>query len=152
MKLSWTSLKISIAGAKLSHLVQKDKIWDHGSMAEQARIIFYLVQKVKTTGNIASLKKYCSISCFEKLDSDLESKREEEHMIKNPIIKELAIIEVSPGKKNKPDMFTALIKGIENVAANSRDFVAKWTFVRQGDWWLLNEIKQQAFLNTTSIR
>lgn len=125
MKLSWTSLKTSIAGAKLSHLVQRDKIWNHGSMAKQTRIIFYLVQKVKTTGNIASLKKYCSISCFEKLDSDLESKREEEQMIKNPIIKELAIIEVSPGKNNKPDMFTALIKGIENVAVNSRDFVAK---------------------------
>jgi hypothetical protein len=28
MKISWTGFKVSIAGAKLSHLVQKDKIWD----------------------------------------------------------------------------------------------------------------------------
>jgi hypothetical protein len=42
MKLSWYGLKISIAGAKLSHLVQKDKIWDHGSMTEQVKTTFYL--------------------------------------------------------------------------------------------------------------
>ena len=67
MRISFTSLKVSIAGAKLSHLVQKDKIWDHGSMAEQARIIFFLVQKAKSNVEIESLKKYCSISCFEKI-------------------------------------------------------------------------------------
>jgi hypothetical protein len=30
VKLSWKSLKVSIAGAKLSHLVQEEQIWDHG--------------------------------------------------------------------------------------------------------------------------
>ena len=63
MKFSWTSLKIYIAGAKLSHLVQKDRIWDHRGMAEQARIIFYLVQKAKDTRNIESLRKQDTISC-----------------------------------------------------------------------------------------
>jgi predicted lipid-binding transport protein (Tim44 family) len=70
MKLSWNSLKISIAGAKLSHLVQKDKIWDHGSMAEQARIVFYLVQKTMINGNMDSLKKYLTASCFENLEKE----------------------------------------------------------------------------------
>ena len=71
MKFSWTDFKISIAGAKLSHLVQKDRIWDHGSMAEQTRIIFYLVQKAKASGNMELLKKQCTISCFEKLKTEL---------------------------------------------------------------------------------
>src|SRR6186713_2586389 len=99
MKLSWTSLKISIAGAKLSHLVQKDKIWDHGSMAEQARIIFYLVQKARASENLFSLKKYCSISCYEKLLVTAEKEKKKGHTkINDPVIKELAIVEVHPGK------------------------------------------------------
>src|SRR5687767_118065 len=102
MKISWTSLKISIAGAKLSHLVQKDRIWDHGSMAEQARIIFHLVQKARNSGSIDSLKKHCTISCFEKLKAGMnEEEKQKEVFVKNPIIKELAVIDVHPGKNNK---------------------------------------------------
>lgn len=146
MKLSWTSIKISIAGAKLSHLVQKDKIWDHGSMAEQARIIFYLVHKSKANGNIETLKKQCSVSCFEKIKGQVEN--DEGSMVMVPIIKELAIVDVQPGKNNKPDMFCSLIKyhlketfnGIETID-QSKEFITKWCFIRQGEWWLLNEIK-----------
>ena len=139
MKLSWTSLKISIAGAKLSHLVQKDKIWDHGSMAEQARIIFYLVHKAKATGNIESLKKQCTISCFEKLKSEMEPRHDQKSsFIKSPVIKEIAIIDVLPGKNNKPDMFCAMIKG-ESKDDTLEKFKVECAFVRQGEWWLLDK-------------
>jgi hypothetical protein len=141
MKLTWTSLKISIAGAKLSHLAQKDKIWDHGSMAEQARIIFYLVYKAKASGNIESLKKQCTISCFEKLRIELgESGKHKIAMMTNPVIKEIAIIDVQPGKKNKPDMFCALIKGVSKNEP-PETFLEQWCFARQGEWWVLDEIK-----------
>lgn len=144
MKLSWTSLKISIAGAKLSHLVQKDRIWDHGSMAEQARIIFYLVQKAKANGNIESLKKQCTISCFEKLKIEMDDEKHTRSLLKNPMIKELAVIDVYPGKNNRPDMFNALIKGIskDETTGNghSNEFSTQWSFVRQGEWWLLDDI------------
>lgn len=144
MKLSWTSIRISIAGAKLSHLVQKDKIWDHGSMTEQVRIIFNLVQKTKNNGNIESLKKYMTGSCFEKLEKNIAGSLPGE----NPVITELAIISVRPGKNNRSDMFTALIKGNHiqadnaryNTAEPSKKFSFKWSFVRQGEWWLLNTI------------
>jgi hypothetical protein len=116
MKLSWTGLKISIAGAKLSHLVQKDKIWDHGSMAEQARIIFYLVCKAKATGNIESLRKQCTISCFERLKKEFEN------------------------MNNRPDMFCTLIKGFANNEAAEK-FRIHCSFVRQGEWWVLDEVK-----------
>lgn len=137
MKLSWTSIKISIAGAKLSHLVQKDKIWDHGSMAEQARIIFYLVYKAKASGNIESLRKQCTISCFEKLKKEIEENNWHSTVI-NPVIKEIAITEVQPGKNNRPDMFCALIKG---VSKDEDEFKAQCSFVRQGEWWMLDTIK-----------
>jgi hypothetical protein len=142
MKFSWTSLKISIAGAKLSHLVQKDKIWDHGSMAEQARIIFYLVYKAKGSGNIESLKKQCTISCIEKFKKEMEQLSEKgSSLIENPVIKELAIVDVQPGKNNRPDMFSALIKGHLKVESYEENFIATWSFIRQGEWWVLDEIR-----------
>jgi len=146
MKNPWTSFKISIAGAKLSHLVQKDKIWDHGSMAEQVRIIFYLVQKAKGIGDIELLKKQCTISCFEKIETEMnEEGRHQETLIKNPIVKEIAVTEVNPGKNNKPDMFTALIKGVSKDTTKHNDygseFSATYSFSRQGDWWLLDSMK-----------
>jgi hypothetical protein len=141
MKLSWTSIKISIAGAKLSHLVQKDKIWDHGSMAEQARIIFYLVYKAKANGNVESLRKQCTVSCFEKLKIGMHDRIDQENsLMVTPIIKEIAIIDVQAGKNNKPDMFCAMIKG-ESKDDASEKFKAECVFVRQGEWWLLNEIR-----------
>lgn len=151
MKFSLESIKISIAGAKLSHLVQKDKVWDHGSMTEQARIIFYLVQKTKSNGNIESLKKYMTISCFEKLQRQVHEF--EEHDLswqwENPAITELAVISVQPGKNNRPDMFTALIKGHCRRAGedqnghvdHSNKFSTEWSFVRQGEWWMLDGIR-----------
>lgn len=148
MKLSWTSLKISIAGAKLSHLVQKDRIWDHGSMAEQARIIFYLVHKAKANGNIESLQKQCSVSCFEKLKNELgELSINKKTVIIKPVIKEISIIDVRPRRNNKPDMFCAMMKGYLKDASHTdpeteydQKLIVKWTFIRQGDWWVLDEI------------
>ena len=146
MKLSWTNLKISIAGAKLNHLVQKDKIWDQGSMAEQARIIFYLVHKVKATGNTSSLRKQCSVACFEKLAEEIEW--EEEKKVMTPVVRELVIVEVRARKNNKPDTFCALIRYYlkeaitEAVHGGSyRECLSKWCFVRQGEWWVLDKMK-----------
>ncbi len=157
MKISWNSLKISIAGARLSHLVQKDRIWDHGSMIEQVKTIFFKLQKVKNNGNIEYLKKYLTIACYEKLKKELRKldKDGKTWVIKNPVIKEAAVIHVSPAKNNKPDNFRALIRGrgIEfvtgknhttesiNYSDHIHDFSEQWIFVRQGDWWLLDGIK-----------
>jgi len=156
MKISWTSLKISIAGAKLSHLVQKDRIWDYGSMTEQARIIFYLIQKARDSGNTESLKKYMTVSCFEKLTKEFDEydnyrckKDDKAGQLEHPVITELAVISVQHGRHNKPDMFTALIKGYKRKTDDekydhedrSRHFSAEWCFVRQGEWWVLDMIK-----------
>ena len=151
MKISLTNLKISIAGAKLSHLVQKDKIWDHGSMTEQTRITFYLVQKARHSGNIEFLKKYLTTSCYEKLREEIDDWDKPgkvwEHG--NPVINELAVIQVYARKKNKPDMFTALIKWNTKVITNENRIdheqvhqnCQEWSFVRQGEWWLLDSMK-----------
>ena len=73
------------------------------------------------------------------------------------MIKEVAIIEVHPGKNNKPDCFTALIKamGIElttekikdtlNYSDQVHEFTEEWFLFRQGDWWILNDIKSKKY-------
>jgi hypothetical protein len=61
---------------------------------------------------------------------------------KNPLIKELAIVDVRPGKNNRPDMFSALIKGIFKNG-KSDAFKTEWVFIRQGDGWVLSEIKDK---------
>ena len=157
MKISWTSFKVSIAGAKLSHLVQKDKIWDHGSMIEQVKTIFFKVQRIKNSGNVEDIKKYVTDNCFEKLKKELETldKKRKTWMIKNPVIKEVSVIEVHAAKKEKPDSFTALIKGkgiffitdknseqaVLEMAEHIHEFSEHWSFTRQGDWWLLDQVK-----------
>jgi hypothetical protein len=85
VKLSWTRLKISIAGARLTHLVQKDKIWDHGSMIEQAKTIFFKLKRVKGVGNIEDARKYLSADCFHKLKKELDDleKNKKKWVIKN---------------------------------------------------------------------
>jgi predicted lipid-binding transport protein (Tim44 family) len=157
MKLSWTSVKISIAGAKLSHLVQKDKIWDHGSMTEQVKNIFYKLKKVKSNGNIEDLRKYLSTTCYKKFENEFAELKMKEKVwvIKNLVIKEIAVIEVTTGNKTKPDCFTAMIKamGIEFIKNKNsdkqlptfsdqvRNFSEQWSFVREGEWWVLDAMK-----------
>src|SRR5438874_2949416 len=97
MKISWTSLKVSIAGAKLSHLVQKDEIWDHGSMIEQLKTVFYKLKKAKNTGHIEDLKKYLTTTCYEKLKKEMDEleRTRKTWVIKNLLIKEMAVVKVS---------------------------------------------------------
>ena len=153
MKLSWNSLKISIAGAKLSHLVQKDKIWDHGSMTEQAKNIFYQVEKAKNKGETGGLKKYMSTNGFEKLKAAIDAFEKPGAFFKNSVLTEISIVQVQSGKKKKPDSFKALIKGKRKSFAGLipdeignygiENFSEEWLFVRQGEWWLLDGIKSK---------
>ena len=83
------------------------------------------------------------MSCFEKLKSGINN--DKSPGIKNLMVKELAVVDVYPGKNNKPDMFTALIKGVSKDTTKHNDygseFLATYSFARQGDWWLLDKIK-----------
>lgn len=159
MKISWNSLKISIAGAKLSHLVQKDKIWDHGSMVEQAKTIFFKLKRIKSNGNVEDLKKYLTERCYKKIKEELDEfeKNGKCLVIKNLLIKEVSITEVNIAKNENPDCFTTMIKaiGIEFIADKKNiaelinysdkigNFSEQWSFVRQGDWWLLDNLKNK---------
>lgn len=151
MRISWKNLKISIAGARLSHLVRKDKVWDPGNMTEQARIIFSLVQKANLSGNIDSLKKYLTEECFRTLENEHEivHRKGKTSTPTNWTITEIAILEVHPGHGKRPDAFVAYIKihledaelkvPLHGLADYSNTL--HWTFQNQNGWWMLKEMK-----------
>ncbi len=73
--------------------------------------------------------------------------------VQHPVIKEVAVLEVSSAKYNAPDHFTALVRETEMLVAEELnekkvvyDFLEQWSFVRQGDWWLLDEIRSKCSL------
>jgi PDZ domain-containing secreted protein len=154
MKISWTSLKVSIAGAKLSHLVERDKIWDHGSMTEQVKAIFYQVEKAKKKGEAELVRKYLSEKGFNQLTKLFKTFYTDPSLSKNAILTQISIIDVNAQTTKSPDRFTAFIKGKRNsadVIALDRtkkeepaieNFSEKWFFVRQGEWWVLDEMKR----------
>lgn len=152
MKLSWNSLRISITGAKLSHLVQRDKIWDHGSMTEQAKNIFYQVEKARHKKDAETVKKYLTLNGFEKLKAEIDGFENARPFLKNSVLTEIFIIQVTRGKKQKPDSFTALVKGKRKIEENLipgevgnygiENFSEEWFFIREGEWWLSDGIKR----------
>ena len=140
MKITWNSLRISIAGARLSHLVQKDKIWDHGSMTEQVKSVFYRVEKAKNKRDAETVRKYASAKAFEQMEQLIMRGHDIRNNFKNSVLTEVSIIKVSTRKNEKPDRFVALIKGKRKSDKNPGidNFSERWFFVRQGDWWLLD--------------
>ncbi|HEX6193571.1 MAG TPA: hypothetical protein VFZ42_14455 [Chitinophagaceae bacterium] len=162
MKLSWKNFKISIAGAKLSHLVLKDNAWDPGSMTEQARVIFSLVQKANNSSNIDSLKKYLTAPCFLVLHKELETLKRDNRTWKvtDWEIIEIAILEVHPGKGKRPNEFVAYIKVflkddvLKPVVQHLPDFsyTLLWTFENHGGWWMLSEMKGRGYPEQNLIK
>ena len=147
MKFSWTSLKISLAGAKLSHLSQKDRIWDHGTMIETVKIVFKHVQKARIDRCMEFAKKYVTIACLEKLQKQFQEKEKIDAgwQKENQVITELGVVSVRRARKNKPDMFTAIIKVYSGISEYETDgqknkFSQRWSFIREGDWWVLDEV------------
>ena len=140
-------MKTSIAGAKLSHLVLKDRIWDHGSMVEQVRMVFLQMEKALERGNVDLVRKYMTVVGFQKLKKVVVSSHVRRERSKELV--EIDIISVRPARNQKPDRFTALLierereyDSYEQKSLRQKELLSKqWQFVRQGNWWLLNEIE-----------
>ena len=126
-------------------------------MIEFVKIVFCQVQKIRDGEDSASIKKSLTANCYEKLMGQKEQD-EREQRYKVFTLKKIAILKVQPATDKHPDCFTALLSGYEllknkdlkNVRWNKPDdcingFEAQWTFLRQGNWWLLGEIKASHF-------
>lgn len=125
-------------------------------MIEHIKTVFFQLQKAKMTGDADGIKKYMTAAGYEKFKKQIKAlpvtgKKE----IKNYKIKEVAVIDVMPATNKHADLFTALLKGYgttdiadlnNSLPAVHHDditheFTEQWIFVRQGDWWMLDEMK-----------
>ncbi|MDB5198677.1 MAG: hypothetical protein JWO92_640 [Chitinophagaceae bacterium] len=150
------SLRISIAGAKLSHLVQKDKVWDHGSMVEQVRTVAILLKKAFHRNDAEVVKKCITETAFKKMKEQIETAGANTNQpLMHDELEEVSIIAVAPGKKGQQDRFTASVKfkrreQQSNISFSTInvDYSTKqvWQFVRQREWWLLDDIKVKKIL------
>lgn len=158
MRISFTSIKISIAGAKLSHLVKKNRVWDHGSMVEQVKAVFMQLQKFRAKGDEVTIKKYLTAHGYElfKHKIDTEPNNDKIFFKAQADLQDIDIIEVHEGKKTQRDCFVALIKARQKLFSRTIDskvstaqvinykeveFKLKCFFVLEGEWWLLDEIE-----------
>jgi len=148
MHLSWTGLKISIAGARLSHLVQKDSIWDHGSMIEQVKIVFIYLKKACLKDDPSIVKKCTTFEGYKAISDYITLKKALAFL--NTDLKSVEIISVYPERNGHHDKFKALIKfeKIKEVAQSIGFYKSnvvseqEWCFAREGNWWLLDSIKK----------
>ena len=142
MWLSLTGIKVSIAGARLTHLVQKDKVWDHGSMVEQVKTIFFQLEKARHRSDDTLIKKYLTVAGRRMLQHQLEEIQAVplEQRKKNACLTEVCILGVMPGNVSRPDQFKALLTGTNTSGQQTVGFRERWLMVRQGDWWLLDKI------------
>ena len=148
MKFSLIGIKISIAGAKLSHLALKDKIWDYGSMVEQVKTVFMQIEKAKKKDNADLLRNYTTNSGYQFFENNIVSGKQK---IDERLLEKIAIIEVKARHKQLPDRFCALVKGMKNrmeATVNQlnkkqkmQEFSELWYFSREGHWWKLHEIR-----------
>ncbi|HET9823886.1 MAG TPA: hypothetical protein VFP87_01060, partial [Chitinophagaceae bacterium] len=125
-----------------SHLVQKDKIWDHGTMVEQVKNIFYKMEKAIERSNAEFVKRNVTPKAYLDLIHSFQTKTGNPGF-NTSMLTEVAIIEVNEKNSKSPDRFTALIKGKQRSAKGNSllNFSKRWEFVREGDWWVLNEMK-----------
>jgi hypothetical protein len=116
------------------------------------------LQKFRTKADETTVKKYLTTHGYELFKHNLETepKTGQTFLHAQTDLKDIDIIEVHEGKKNQPDHFVALIKGKQKVFTRNNEikiatgqlinfkeveFKEKWFFVLEGEWWLLNEMK-----------
>jgi hypothetical protein len=146
MQFSLTGWKISFAAAKLSHLVVNDAAWDHGSMVEQVKTIFQQIQRAALRGEYEILKRCTTASGYTIIKDKV--------MLLNRIGQSMElvavdIVKVNPGKNRRPDRFCANLKlrktfGQRKLIKNGAvqyDSIQFWSLIREGDWWMLEEIR-----------
>jgi hypothetical protein len=149
MKFSLNSLKVSIAGARLSHLVQKDRMWDHGSMIEQVRTAFIYLKKAFLRNDPSAVKKCMTPECYKRISEEIQLKGS---VITDADLLSVEIISVVPARNHHPDKFKALLRLKKTEEARLNDPVSfyktnplteqEWLFVRDSNWWLLDEIRR----------
>lgn len=133
----------------------RDPIWKEEKLVECAREIFLKFQNDWSNFNIDSMKVYLTNSYLEKIGLEMSILKNgyRQNLIKDIVIESIVIIDAADSEDDTLDIFSVEISAhsrniIMNTERNSEIFVDNmgsiehWDFVRDGDEWKLNFIRQ----------
>lgn len=148
---------------KLSRQLEKeDRIWNYRYMISQVESIFFKVQGawMKRDQNIS--KEFMSERIYNKhkAQTDLMIKEGRTNILSKMNIKEIMIFSIEDYKNDDLDTFSAFIQGsmidydiddkthaiLTGSDTEIENFKEIWTFIRDGNKWLLDEIDQNVTL------
>ena len=158
----FTSQRKKGAGKLINKLEITDSIWNDRSMKTRAEEIFFTVQKAWMERNIDIAKEYVTTRLHTKykFQTDDMTARGVKNILQDIKINPIEIFSVQDYRDNNRDTFSAKISGTmldyeidEKTGTITKGDQAKkhffediWTFTRQGNIWLADEVDNDVSL------
>jgi preprotein translocase subunit YajC len=147
-------------------LAKGDKIWSYRNLMSTVEQVFFKVQEAWMERNQDLAKEVMSDRIYQKhkLQTDEMIANGTKNILAKMNMEEIMIIRVADYKDNAEDIFSVYIKGsmidytinektntvILGDNTNPEDFKEIWTFIRDKNKWLLDEIDQNVTLGDIS--
>ena len=156
------SVKLERRRNKIKHLTEElakgDKMWNYRNLMATVEQVFFKVQKAWMERNQDLAKEVMSDRIYQKhkLQTDEMITNGTKNMLAKINMAEIMIISVEDYKDNSEDTFSVYIKGsmidytiddktntlISGDNSKPEDFKEIWTFIRDKNKWILDEIDQ----------
>lgn len=143
-------------------LAKGDKMWNYRNLMATVEQVFFKVQKAWMERNQDLAKEVMSDRIYQKhkLQTDEMITNGTKNMLAKINMEEVMIISIADYKDNSEDTFSVYIKGsmidytindktgllISGDNSNPEEFKEIWTFIRNRNRWLLDEIDQNVTL------
>jgi predicted lipid-binding transport protein (Tim44 family) len=164
------SIKLSRRRNQVKQLTEQlskgDRLWNYRAMMARVEQVFFKVQKAWMERNQDLAKDCMSNRIYQKhkLQTDEMIANGTKNMLAKMNLKEIMIINVADYKDNSEDTFSVYVKGsmidytindktnavISGDSMEPENFEEIWTFVREGNVWMLDEIDQNVSLGGIS--
>lgn len=147
-------------------LVKADKMWNYRDMIATVEQVFFKVQKAWMERNQDLAREVMSDRIYQKhkFQTDEMIANGTKNMLRDINLTEILIISLEDYKDNSEDTFSAYVAGsmidytvnaktlspISGDPTQPENFQEIWTFVRDNNKWVLDEIDQEATLGDIS--
>jgi hypothetical protein len=150
--------KKRIAATKLviAQAALQDTAWDQNNLTDRVKDVFLRFQKDWSNLDPEPMREYLSESYYKRMVLEMNVLRNEgrRNDVNDPQIRSIVILDATDNMDNTKDFFTAEItasaldiltdtKSEDILSLDDTPFIEYWTFVRDGDIWRLDIIKQK---------
>lgn len=138
----------------LSFAYQQDDFWNEKVLKKKVKEKYLIIQEAWSKQDLETLKKHLSESLYEqwKLKIEWQQYQQQYNQLDHIQLLKVILVDLHDAIDNQQDFFWVYIEGKMNdlmiekqevIASNHECFVEYWKFVRHGNDFLLDEIKQQ---------